>query len=125
VSENVERHDSERPAPDPPASTSQVPDVRLEGPLDLRSMRIPPWVVRRTVTIAVGGALPGDDPAWRDEIVSVAAGTIDIVGRCGRVVRLEAGAVLYLDGVPHVEVRCAGDVPAVLVALQRRPPRPG
>ena len=89
-------------------------------PLNLRVVRIPPWLTRREVRIDAGTALRAEDEAWTDEIVALEQGAIDVVGRCGRVVHFEAGAVLTFAGVPFAEVRCTGDVPAVLVAIRRQ-----
>jgi hypothetical protein len=92
-------------------------------PLDLRVVRIPPWLTRREVTIEIGATLTAEEESWADEIVSLEEGSIDVVGRCGRTVHFDAGAVLTFEGVPFAEVRCAGHVPAVLVAVRRhRPP---
>ena len=60
MSDSSEHDDTTRsgPAPTPPEH-AELPahpeaDVRMEGPLDLRALRIPPWVTRRTITIPVG-----------------------------------------------------------------------
>lgn len=91
--------------------------------LDLRPLRLPAWLARREVRLPRGAALSAEEEPWRDEIVALEQGAIDVVGRCGRVVRFVAGAVLTFEGVPFAEVRCAGEEPAVLVAV-RRSPRP-
>lgn len=88
-------------------------------PLNLRVVRIPPWLTRREVTIGIGDTLTAEDETWPDELVVLEAGAIDVVGRCGRVVHFDAGAVLTFEGVPFAEVRCASNEPAVLVAVRR------
>jgi hypothetical protein len=99
-----------------------VPDIR-ERPLRLLSLALPPWFERRVVTIAPGETLEAGNSAWRDEIVSVEAGALDVVGPDGSVLHLERGAVLWLDGVPHVALRGAGAEPTVLAAIRRRQQR--
>jgi hypothetical protein len=102
----------------------EVRDDR-DGPLSLLALGLPPWFERRTVEIAVGAELGPDDGAWRDEIVSIEAGALDIVAPDGTVLHLDTGAVLFLDGVAHVALRAAGDVPTVLAAVRRRRPETG
>ena len=92
----------------------------LDGSLHLLSLTLPPWCVRRTVTIDVGAALAPDGTSWDDELVSVEEGVVELESPSGAVVVLSAGAVLWLDGVPYAALRCAGDVPVVLAAIRRR-----
>jgi hypothetical protein len=100
----------------------QPPDVRLDGPLDLRTLALPPGLVRRTVTIEVGGRLWADGAAECGEIIAVDEGAIDVVARSGATQRLEAGALLFVAGFPHVELRSVGPTPAVLTGIRRSPP---
>jgi len=102
-----------------PCRLSHV-DVRREGPLGFRSRALPASLVRRVVTIPVGGELaPG---SWHDEIVALEEGGIELHLPCGRRLALDAGAVLWLDGVPYAAIRCTSAVPAVLVAIRRAEP---
>jgi hypothetical protein len=73
------------------------------------------------VTIAPGETLDAGGSEWRDEIVSVEMGALDVVGPDGSVLHLSHGAVLWLDGVPHVSLRGAGEQTTVLAAIRRRP----
>jgi hypothetical protein len=98
---------------------SEVRDNQDE-PLSLLTIALPPWFERRTVTIAVGEELGPREASWRDELVSVEAGSLDIVSPDGTVLHLTAGAMLFLDGVAHVALRATGDVPTVLAAVRRR-----
>ncbi len=52
--------------------------------------------------------------------MSIESGRPSIEGPDGTVVRLTAGAVLFLDGVAHVALHNPGDVPTVLAAIRRR-----
>jgi hypothetical protein len=96
-----------------------VADVRLEGPFDLRALRLPPGLVRHTVTIEVGASLCADAAAWCGELIAVDAGAIEVVTRSGDSERLDAGALLFVAGLPDVELRCAGPTPAVLTGIRR------
>jgi hypothetical protein len=98
---------------------SEIRDER-DGPLSFLALALPPWFERRVVTIAVGDELGPCEASWRDELVSVEAGALDIVGPDNSAVHLTTGAVLFLDGVAHVALRATGDVPTVLVAIRRR-----
>ena len=97
-------------------------DVRLDGPLDLRALRLPPGIVRRTVTIDVGGFLCSDGAAWCGELLAVAEGSVDIVMPSGDHERLEAGAILFVSGLGSVELRCVGPMPAVIAGVRRTGP---
>lgn len=99
----------------------EATDVRLEGPLDLRTLRLPPGVLRRTVVIESGGALCADGAAWCGELIAVNDGVIDVVVRGGGTQRLDAGALLFVEGLTDVELRCVGSSPAVLIGLRRIP----
>ena len=88
--------------------------------LSLLALRMPPWLERKTVTIAPGDVLPEHITCWQGAIVSVEAGVIEMVGPDGELLRLGAGALLLLDGVEHVTVRNVGTDPVVLAAIRRR-----
>ena len=94
-------------------------DVRLEGPLDLRTLRLPPGVVRRTVTLEEGGFLCAAGAAWCGELIAVIAGTIDVVLPTGEPQRLVRGALLFVEGLTDVELRCVGPTPAILTGVRR------
>ena len=103
--------DEEREAAD-------VADVRLDGPLDLRSLLLPPGLVRHTVTIESGGFLCAEGRA------RAARSSRSTTGRstsCSPRVsqRLHAGALLFVAGIRDVELRCVGSTPAVLDGDQR------
>jgi hypothetical protein len=97
-----------------------VRDTRADPPLRLLALALPPWFERRVITISPGEALEAGGSEWRDEIVSVEAGALDIVSVDGSVLHLDRGAVLWLDGVANVHLCGAGDEPTVLAAIRRR-----
>ncbi len=97
-----------------------MPDIRQRRPLRLLALALPQWFERRVVTIQPGETVDAGDSQWRDEIVSVEAGALDVIDLDGAVLHLHQGAVLWLDGVPHVALRGAGQEPTVLAAIRRR-----
>ena len=111
--ENAGRCDVSHPV-DEERGSDGVADVRLEGPLDLRALRLPPGLVRHTVTIEAGGCLCAEGAASCGEIIAVDEGAIDVVLASGETQRLHAGALLFVAGLRDVELRCAGPTPAVL-----------
>jgi len=96
------------------------PGVTHERDPALGVRALPPGFERRTVTIAAGDVLPPHITCWRDAIVSIEQGEMEMIGPGGEVLRLGAGALLLLDGVEHVEVRNIGAEPLVLAAISRR-----
>ncbi len=75
---------------------------------------------RREITIPPGGSRAYDAAEWRDALVVVERGTIELVGVSGGRRRLERDAVLWLSGLPLRALHNPGDEPAVLAALTRR-----
>src|ERR671910_690269 len=75
---------------------------------------------RAVTTIAPGGSLPYRASAWRDAIVLVDRGSVEIRTADGRLFGFDSGDVLWLDGLPIRSLRNPGSVPAVLVGVSRR-----
>lgn len=76
---------------------------------------------RRTVVVEPGGRRPYDDVEWRDELVVVERGRLDLECRDGGVRTFPTGAVLCLDHLALRALRNRGADPTVLVAVSRRP----
>jgi hypothetical protein len=76
---------------------------------------------RRVVAVPPGGARDYDEADWRDALVLVVRGEIELEARGGRRARFGRGAVLSLAGLPLRAVHNRGSVPAELVTLRRRP----
>jgi quercetin dioxygenase-like cupin family protein len=97
------------------------------SPLSFAGRRLSPRFERRAVVIAPGCVRAYHEAEWRDAIVVVECGRIELelVGR-GRPY-FERGDVLWLDGLPLRALHNRGSEPAVLVAVARRGslPRPG
>ncbi len=73
----------------------------------------------RTVRVAPGGSLPYEEAEWRDALVTVESGELELVMTCGRSCFFHSGDLLWLQGLPLASLRNRGDEPAVLVAASQ------
>jgi hypothetical protein len=83
----------------------------------------PARFVRRRFVLDPGMSCPSDDAQWRDAIVLVERGDVDLECTAGGRRRFSAGAVLWLAGIRLRALHNVGIEPVVLVAVSRR--RPG
>jgi quercetin dioxygenase-like cupin family protein len=79
-----------------------------------------PAFVLRAVAVAAGCERPYDEDEWRDAIVSVTRGEIELECSSGSRQRFRTGDVLWLAGLPLRTLRNRGTEPALLVAVSRR-----
>ena len=84
-----------------------------------------PSFERRVVVIHGGETLDYDGAQWRDALVVVTSGCVDVVFRCGASQSFRYRDMLWLDGLPVRALHNTGATPAVLVAVARTDPRPG
>ncbi|MGH9244192.1 MAG: hypothetical protein ACRD29_07730 [Acidimicrobiales bacterium] len=89
-------------------------------PASFLGRRLPRRFVKRVVTVAPGQARAYDEADWRDAIVVVERGEIELVGVSGRRERFGCGAVLSMVGLPLRAIHNDGREPAVLVAVSRK-----
>jgi hypothetical protein len=72
------------------------------------------------VVLAPGAERAYREAEWRDALVVIERGEVDLEliggGRC----RLRQGAVIWLTGLPLGTIRNPGSEPALLVATSRR-----
>ena len=73
----------------------------------------------RTVALEPGGTLVYEEEEWRDALVTVQSGELELEMLCGRSAFFQKGDVLWLQGLPLASLRNRGDEPAVLVAASR------
>ena len=73
----------------------------------------------REVAVAPGGDRPYDAAEWRDALVLVKSGEIELCGVSGATCSFVRGDLLYLDRVPLRGLHNPGSEPAVLVAVSR------
>ena len=81
---------------------------------------LPSWLRRRAFTIPPRTAHAYDEAEWRDALVIVERGSVDIEGRSGRRLRLEAGALLSLTHLSIKALHNVGEEPLVLIVISRR-----
>jgi len=77
--------------------------------------------VVRLVAVAPGGTRAYDEAEWRDALVIVAHGQIELEGLSGSRRSLERGAVLWLAGLPLRALHNRGQESALIVAFLRAP----
>jgi len=75
---------------------------------------------RRTVVLEPGTSRPSGDAEWRDAIVMVESGDVELECAAGGRRRFAAGAVLWLTGIDLRVLHNVGTGPVVLVAVSRR-----
>jgi hypothetical protein len=82
---------------------------------------------RRLVVVPPGGERAYIATEWRDALVVVERGEVELESLGGVRARFAAGAVLWLTGLPLRTLRCTSAEPAVLAAVSRVRPagRPG
>ncbi len=73
----------------------------------------------RVVTVPRGRARLYDPAEWRDAIVVIARGAVELEFLDGRRCRFGRGSVLWLAGLPLRALGNGGRSPAVLIAVSR------
>jgi hypothetical protein len=76
--------------------------------------------VLRAVAVAPGAARDFDEREWRDAIVMVQRGEIELEALGGSVCRFARGDLLWLTGLSLRALHNRGHEPALLVAVSRR-----
>ena len=89
-------------------------------PISLLTRRLSPSFERRVFLVAPGRARAYDEADWRDALVVVECGEIELEGRDGGCERFASGALLWLAGLPLRALNNRGGEPTVLVAVRRR-----
>ena len=91
------------------------------GDADVNAWGRSPTFVRRLVMVPPQQPLLYDPADWRDAIVIVNRGKLEIECLGGTRQHFGPGAVICLEDVPLRAIRSAGEEPVVLVAISRRP----
>jgi hypothetical protein len=73
----------------------------------------------RVVAVGPGEEHVYDEAEWRDAIVLVQRGEIELRGVSGAARGFGPGALIWLEGVPLRALHNAGSEPAVLLAIAR------
>lgn len=74
----------------------------------------------REIALAPGATRRYRAREWRDALVMVRTGAIDLEGAGGAIARFGAGALLCLAAAPLRALHNRGPQPAVLLAITRR-----
>lgn len=82
-------------------------------------MELPPGFEFRAVSVEPGGDRIYHDPEWRDALVLVARGEIELEWQNGRRCRLPSGETFWLAGLPLRRIHNDGPETARLVAITR------
>jgi quercetin dioxygenase-like cupin family protein len=78
-------------------------------------------LLMRTVRVEPGDSLPYEESEWRDALITVESGELELVLACGRSCFFQTGDLLWLQGLPLAHLRNRGEEPAVLLAASRNP----
>jgi hypothetical protein len=88
--------------------------------LSFLGRRLPAAFELWSVTLEPGQTLRYDEADWRDAIVAVDGGALELECLSGRRQRFARGDLLWLDGVPLRALRNPGRAPALLTVVARR-----
>jgi hypothetical protein len=81
---------------------------------------VPPSFVVRLVTIPAGTSLDVDEAAWRDAIVVLEAGALEVECVHGGRRSFDVGATMWLAGLDLKTLHSTGAEAVVLTAVSRR-----
>jgi hypothetical protein len=84
-------------------------------------MEAPPGFECRAVTVEPGGDRIYHDGEWRDALIVIAQGEVELEWLDGRRHRLAKGAVFWLAGLRLRRIRNRGAEEAQLVTVSRSP----
>jgi hypothetical protein len=89
-------------------------------PLSFTGRRLPAYCELRLIRVEPGGEREYDEAEWKDAIVVVEEGQIDLECLDGGFRRFPQGAILFLVGLRLRALINRGSVPVVLSAVSRR-----
>ena len=84
---------------------------------------LPPGFELELVSVEPGSTRPYRDADWWDSLVVVEHGAVELECVRGGRRRFEAGAVMWLAGLPLVALHNPGPEPVLLAAVSRAPKR--
>lgn len=82
-------------------------------------MSPPPGFELRAVSVEAGGDRISNEAEWRDALVMIARGAVELECRGGTRHRLESGDVVWLSGLPLRAIHNRDTEDALLVAITR------
>jgi hypothetical protein len=86
---------------------------------------LPSNFVLGVIVVSPGGRRPYDRDEWRDALVVIEHGAVDLECVLGRRRRFHEGDVLWLAALPLRALHNPGEVPAVLSRVSRASPPGG
>jgi quercetin dioxygenase-like cupin family protein len=95
-------------------------DGRVVGRLSLLGRRLPPAFEVRQIALVPGQPRPYVEAEWRDALVVVERGEVEVECLTGVRWRFVAGDILCLRRLPVRGLRNHGPVSALLTAVSRR-----
>src|SRR5213078_4314954 len=114
------RHSRRTPCPTMPVAPNTMTFTRtILGPIGPAPAHRLIDMEVRVVVVPPGRARAYDAAEWRDALVLVAGGRIELRGAGGGRLSFAAGAALSLDGLTLRELHNLGPDPAVLLAISR------
>lgn len=99
-------------------SFSARPSLICESRVKGAAAVVSPFDIR-TVALEPGSTLAYDEEEWRDALVTVESGEVELEMTCGRSCFFQRGDVLWFQGLPLARLHNRGDEPTVLVAASR------
>jgi hypothetical protein len=97
-----------------------VTDRDDASPAALDPRTLPSWVERHVVSIPVGHSHPYAEDEWRDALVMITTGELEIECAFGGRRHFEQGAILWLVGLDVRWLHNAGHATVTLTAIRRR-----
>jgi hypothetical protein len=91
----------------------------MDRPGDRLSRLVPSFDIR-VVVLVPGAERPYEESEWRDALVVLETGDIDLESVGGSRHHFRSGDVLWLSGLPLRALHNYGPEPALLVAVSRR-----
>lgn len=82
--------------------------------------RLPPSFERRRVVLPPASSRPYVDEEWRDALVTIESGEVDLECEHGGRRRFGRGAVLWFTGLGLRTIANRSSIPTVIVAISRR-----
>jgi len=96
----------------------------MDGPdaerLSFIARRLPPWAERRIMVVEPGHRLAFNQADWRDAIVAVEGGVLELECQGGSRQRFVRGDLLWLCGLPLRALHNPGRAPAILTVVARQ-----
>jgi hypothetical protein len=101
-----------------------VKDATDSERISFLDAELPPGFELELVSVEPGATRPYRDADWWDSLVVVEHGAMELECVRGGRRRFEAGAVMWLVGLPLVALHNPGPEPVLLAAVSRSPRRP-